>query len=242
MVKLEDTYKPKYIQLVEIIKHDILSGKFMRGDKLPSENELKKEYNVSSTTVRKCIDILRNYGLIIREQGVGTFVRERPVERSLQKILSFTKNMEQAGLEPSTKVLEKKIIQAYGKYIDRLGVKRGEKIFRLKRLRFGSGTPMMLEVRYINLMLCPGIISEDLSGSLYEIYEKNYGISLNKAKQHLRIVFLKEKEAKLLECKTGAPSFLVTGTTYTDSNESIEYERSLYRGDEYEFFVEVGGV
>jgi len=86
MGKLEDEYKPKYIQLVEIIKHEILSGKFKGGDKLPSENELKKEYNVSSTTVRKCIDILRNYGLIYREQGVGTFVSERPVERSLQKI------------------------------------------------------------------------------------------------------------------------------------------------------------
>jgi len=242
MGKLEDAYKPKYIQLVEIIKHEILSGKFKGGDKLLSENELKKEYNVSSTTVRKCIDILRHYGLITREQGVGTFVSERPVERSLQKILSFTKNMEQVGLEPSTKVLEKKMIQAYGKYIDRLGVKRGENIFRLKRLRFGSGTPMMLEVRYINLMLCPGISNEDLSGSLYDIYEKRYGIILDKAKQHLRIVFLKEKEAKLLECKTGAPSFLVTGTTYTANDESIEYEESLYRGDEYDFFVEVGGL
>jgi len=240
MSKLNDTYKPKYIQLVEIIKHEILTGKFKGGDKLPSENELKKEYDVSSTTVRKCIDILRNYGLITREQGVGTFVSERPVERSLEKILSFTKNMEQVGLEPTTQVLEKKIIKAYGKYIDRLGVKRGENIFRLKRLRFGSGTPMMLETRYIHLGLCPEISGEDLSGSLYDIYEKHYGITLFNAKQHLKIVFLKEKEAWLLECKVGDPSFLVTGVTYTDNHEAIEYEESLYRGDEYDFFVEVG--
>jgi len=99
---------------------------------------------------------------------------------------------------------------------------------------------MMLEVRCINLMLCPGINKEDLSGSLYDIYEKHYGIILEKAKQHLKIVFLKEKEAKLLDCKIGAPSFLVTGTTYTTNGQSIEYEESLYRGDEYDFFVEVG--
>lgn len=237
---LEDSYKPKYIQLIDIIRGDILSGKLKGGDMLPSENELKKKYNVSSTTVRKCTDVLRNNGLITREQGVGTFVSERPVERSLEKILSFTKNMEQVGLKPSTKVLEKKVIRARGKYVEKLRVEKDKNIFRLKRLRFGDGTPMLLETRYINLNFCPEIDRTDLSGSLYDIYEKHYGIKLHNAKQHLKIVFLKANEAALLGCKENAPSFLVTGITYSDNKEAIEYEESLYRGDEYDFFVEVG--
>ncbi|MFW6138853.1 MAG: GntR family transcriptional regulator [Spirochaetota bacterium] len=235
-----DTYKPKYIQLVDLLRHEILTGKLRRGDKLLSENELRDKYNVSSTTVRKCIDILRHEGLIERVQGVGTFVSERPVKRSLEKILSFTKNMQQAGFKPNTEVLEKKVIKAADKYVDMLKVNQRENILRLKRLRFGDGTPMMLETRYINLRFCSGIINEDLAGSLYDVYEKNYGIILARAKQNLKIVFLKENEAGALHCRTGDPAFLVTGVTYSDKSEPIEYEESLYRGDEYEFFVEVG--
>jgi GntR family transcriptional regulator len=240
MDELNESYKPKYLQLVDILRHDILNGKFKGGDRLPSENELRKKYSVSSTTVRKAIDILRNYGLIKREQGVGTFVSDRPVERSLKKILSFTKNMEQIGLTPFTKVLEKKKVKARGQYLEIFNLNKGEDILRLRRLRFGDGTPMMLETRYINLSLCPDISKKDLSGSLYEIYEKEYMIQLSKAKQYLKIVYLKQGEAALLNCRESAPVFLVTGVTYSVNDEPVEYEESLYRGDEYSFFVEVG--
>lgn len=235
-----EKYKPKYIQLVERIKREILNNDLKTGDKLLSENELKKMYNVSSTTVRKCIDILKHEGLISRIQGIGTFVNKPYVKRSLEKILSFTKNMEQVGLKPSSKVLEKKIVYAKEHYGQKLKLNPEEKILRLKRLRFGNDIPMMLETRYINIKNCPTILDKDLSGSLYDVYQTYYGILLARAQQNLKIVFLNEKEAKLLCCEAGAPAFLVTGVTYSDRGEPIEYEESLYRGDEYEFFVEVG--
>ena len=68
---LKDPYKPKYLQLVDIIRHRIISGELKEGDKLLSENELKEKYGVSSTTVRKCIDILKGDGYIERQQGIG---------------------------------------------------------------------------------------------------------------------------------------------------------------------------
>jgi GntR family transcriptional regulator len=240
MAILAKTFKPKYLQLVDIIRRDILSGKLQEGDKLLSENELKNTYGVSSTTVRKCIDILRNEDLITRTQGVGTFVKAKHVERSLKKVLSFTKNMEQFGLQPSTNVLEKTVVTASDEYAERLDLSPGENILKLERLRFGSGIPMMLETRYINMSHCPGIADEDLSGSLYEIYEKKYGIVLLGAKQHLRLVFLEDREARLLTCGTSTPAYFVTGVTYSGDMWPMEYEESLYRGDEYEFLVEVG--
>jgi GntR family transcriptional regulator len=240
MNELSDVYKPKYLQLVDIFRREILSGKIKEGEKLMSENEIKNKYGVSSTTVRKCIDILRHEELIIRHQGIGTFVKTMYIERSLEKVLSFTKNMEQVGLTPSTDILEKEIIEANGKYRDKLGVIEGSKILRLKRLRYGNEIPMMLETRYINIAYCPDIITKDLSGSLYRLYAEEYGIKLVGAKQHLRIVFPNKEETKLLHCGKSSPAYLVTGSTYSDKNVPIEYEESLYRGDEYEFFVEVG--
>jgi GntR family transcriptional regulator len=234
-----DPYKPKYLQLFDIIKDQIASGELMEGDRVLSENELKEQYDVSSTTVRKCLDILRNEGFIERKQGVGTFVKHGQIERSLQKILSFTKNMEQVGRKPSTVVLEKEVYSTYGPYHAKLALSEGEALLMIKRLRNGDGEPMMLEKRYINISLCPGIDDEDLSGSLYDLYELRFGIRLRCAKQHLRLQFLDDADAKLLHCEHHAPAFLVTGITYGNDDVPLEYEESLYRGDVHEFYVDI---
>lgn len=236
----EDPYKPKYVQLFEKLRKDIIDGRIKRGEMLPSEHELMRVYQVSSTTVRKSIDLLRNRGLIKRIQGLGTFVSDRPVPRSLEKVLGFSKNMQQIGLKPSTTVLENDMARADIKVSKALNLSKHERVALLRRLRFGDRTPMMLETRYINLRLCPDIARHDLACSLYEIYHLHYGIDLSRASQHLKIIFLKEREARLFGLAPGAPAFLVTGVTYSDKDEPVEYEESIYRGDEYEFFVEVG--
>lgn len=63
----------KYFQLMEDLKHKILSSEIKSGDKLPSENELSAEYNVSRQTVRKALSILENAGYIYAQHGKGTF-------------------------------------------------------------------------------------------------------------------------------------------------------------------------
>jgi GntR family transcriptional regulator len=148
--------------------------------------------------------------------------------------------MEQAGLSPRIQVLDKKVMGVSTNVIEQLDLEHGTNVLRLKRLRFGDNTPMMLETRFINLRLCPDIDRHDLSTSLYEIYNRYYGINLSRASQHLKIVYLRENEARLFNLTTDSPAFLVTGVTYSDKNEPVEYEESIYRGDEYEFFVEVG--
>ena len=64
----------------EIIKQDIIQmieeKKFKPGDKIYSEGELKKIYNVSSTTVVRALQDLVLSGYLIRKQGEGTYVRK----------------------------------------------------------------------------------------------------------------------------------------------------------------------
>jgi len=240
MDSLSDLYKPKYIQLLEILQTQIHTGELKAGDRLMSENELKEMYNVSSTTVRKCIDILRSEDLIERIQGIGTFIKEPQVSRSLEKILSFTKNMQQMGMIPSTKVLAKGIVQNYGEYHKQLDLGREDLVYGIKRLRLGNGEPLMLERRYINLRLCHDIDKYDMSGSLYKIYEEVYHMELKGSRQKLKLQRLGEENAKILGCSSSDPAFIVTGTTYIDNGVCLEYEESLYRGDKYEFFVNVG--
>ena len=58
---------------MEELKSKILSGEIRPGAKLPSENELAKEYEISRHTVRKALAILATDGYITTEHGKGTF-------------------------------------------------------------------------------------------------------------------------------------------------------------------------
>ena len=63
----------KYQELTEQLRSQIVSGKITPGQKLPSENMLSAQYQVSRQTVRKALAILQNEGYIYAEHGRGTF-------------------------------------------------------------------------------------------------------------------------------------------------------------------------
>ncbi|MFA5354990.1 MAG: GntR family transcriptional regulator, partial [Thermodesulfovibrionales bacterium] len=63
-----------YIQLTKIIQGEISSGRLKPGQKIPTEEELCRQYEVSKITVRQAINNLASDGLIVKVQGKGTFV------------------------------------------------------------------------------------------------------------------------------------------------------------------------
>ena len=79
------TGKAKYYTLMEALKEQILSGTIKPGQKLPSENELTREYALSRHTVRKALALLENEGYITAQHGKGTFCSERVIQRHNSK-------------------------------------------------------------------------------------------------------------------------------------------------------------
>lgn len=77
--------KAKYYTLMEQLKEDILSGKIRAGEKLPSENELAAEFDISRHTVRKALSILENDGFVTAYHGKGTFCSERMIHRRVSR-------------------------------------------------------------------------------------------------------------------------------------------------------------
>ena len=229
---------PLYFQLKEQIKQKILSGEYGEGDLIPSEREFSISYELSSTTIRRALNDLVQENFLERKAGKGTFVRRRKVKRDLRKVLGFTKNMTEMGLTPSTKVLSKKIVAANAFARQRLGLDKGEKVVRLERLRLADDVPMMLETRYIRTDLCPGIENEELSSSLWRVFEDKYGLKPSRHSQGMMIATVTGHSAALLTLNDNSLTFLIKGITYVQNNEPIECEESLYRSDQYELTFE----
>jgi DNA-binding GntR family transcriptional regulator len=231
---------PKYHKLKQIIRRDILKGKYKAGDLIPSENELQKTYKVSSTTVRRALTDLVHEKLLIRGQGVGTFVYKAPVERNLWKVMSFTDNMLEMGYKPSAKIIKKILIPCPDDVAVELSISSGDRVLLLQRLRFGNDIPMMFESLYIREDLCPGIFEKELTGSTFTIYQQEYGHKVMTYRQTLEF----SKPDKEIRKHMGIsdrniPYFLVVATHYQETGLPIEHERIYYRGDMYTFKTDI---
>ncbi len=69
-----DNERPIYVQLVEIIRMDIVSGKYQKGERMPSVRELALIMKVNPNTMQKALQELENEKLIYTERTNGKFV------------------------------------------------------------------------------------------------------------------------------------------------------------------------
>ena len=230
---------PKYYLISRDIITQIKNGQLAEGQQTPSENEIIKNYKVSNTTARKALHEIEEAGWVKRIKGRGTYVCRNSVDRSINRILSFTSNMLEQGLDPSARVNSIRISQSgRSATVGGRQYKLDGPICEIQRIRFADGEAMMKETRYISTSLCPGIENLNLEGSLYEIYSDRYGIGLDRVSQSLSATMLDEEGMRVFGVDESVPAFYVEGVTFCSKELIVEMEESLYRGDMYKFFVE----
>jgi len=224
---------------MEIIKEMIRSGKLKQGMRIPSENELQEKYRLSNTTVRKAINELLHEGIIYREQGKGTFLAKTRIDQELTKITSFTEDMLQRELKPSSKVISVDVILPPPEVISSLILDKNEEVIKIHRLRLANGESMAIQTSYLPYRLCPGAEKEDLSQSNTVIWREKYNLHLVKATQRLYPSLANDYESEMLGVRKGAPVLIAERISYLPSNQPAELLKSVYRGDRYNFFVEL---
>jgi GntR family transcriptional regulator of arabinose operon len=74
MQKTLSTKVPKYLQIAEALKKDVIQGRLSPDDRLPSFAAMRDRFNVTQHTIEKAHTVLEQEGLIRREQGRGVFV------------------------------------------------------------------------------------------------------------------------------------------------------------------------
>ena len=139
-----DNIVPLYEQLMNILEHDIRTGKYSPGDRIMTESELSKKYGISLITVRKAISLLTEKGLLIKKQGKGTFVAKPKYSRNIRRLSGFTQMCEQMGVVPGGRMLDNRLIAADEKTAKKLGVAPGSDIIYIHRLRYANNEPVII--------------------------------------------------------------------------------------------------
>lgn len=226
-----------YLQLYNDLKIAISSGQLNPGEKLPTEVDLREQYNISRDTVRRALAKLENEGFIIRKPPRGTFVKQNKSDYELTELSSFSEQMKARGISPSSELdsielsaLESSEIKAF------LSLADDDKCYIISRIRLGDGVPMAYEKTYVPYRLCPDIQKYiDNTSSLFEIYQNVYNLTLNYGTINLESIIAPNFVQKKLVLPNYSPILLMKCLTFQENNEPLYYVECYYIGDKYYF-------
>ncbi len=229
---------PRYYQLQEIIRERIRNGELAPGSLIPSERELCERYGISRMTARQAISGLEAEGLLYREQGKGTFVGQPVIAQQLLQLTGFTEDMAARKSKPGARVLSAEMWPADEETAERLRIRAGQPIYRLRRLRLADGEPLAIELARVSFIGCERLLHHDLAQeSLYRLLEETFDIPLLEADQELQADRATEDESELLQIALGSPVLRTRRVMVTRRNQPVEFATSVYRGDKYRFYT-----
>jgi GntR family transcriptional regulator len=231
---------PLYIQIAEGLLDRIESGELSQGDRLPSEREFSEQLGVNRMTLRRALGLLETQGLLVRRRGDGTYVAEPKIERHAARLVPFSRGMERRGYMPGARVITLEKRPAEAAAARELGLAVSAPVYYVCRLRLINQEPVMLERFTTPAQRFPGFDRYDLSNrSTFDLMEKEYGVTVVRARQSLEPVAATEYEAGLLGVKPGAPLMLERRLSLDQDDQPVEYGKDLYRGDRFRFVTEL---
>ncbi len=229
---------PLYLQLKRWIEDAIGRGAIRPGEALPSERDLAQRVDVSRVTVRKAVQQLVRDGVLVQRHGSGTFVAPptQRVEQSLSQLTSFTEDMARRGKAVRSVWLDRGIYPPSPQETMVLGLSSTERVARVARLRLADDVPMAIERAALSARILPD--PAEIADSLYGRLARD-GNQPVRAIQRIRAVNLAHEDARLLDVAEGAASLHIERVSYLASGRVIEFTRSIYRGDAYDFVAEL---
>lgn len=229
------SYIPLYHRVQRAIRFVIEDGHLGADDALPPERDLAQALGVSRVTVRNAIRDLVDEGLLVQRRGAGTFVSRR-IEMSLKTPTSFSEDMIARGMEPEYKMLDRYTGPLTPIESDMLELEPGALVTRLYRLRYASKRPMCLELTSVPAETLPE--DQEMGSSLYTFLAER-DLRPSRAVQRMRAVLLEMEQARLLGVAPGSAGLFVEQQSFLPNGRPVEYVRSHYRGDSYDFVVEL---
>ena len=231
---------PYYHQLQEVLENLIDQEEYKPDQKLPSENELKELLGISRQTAQRALKNLVDRGIAYRIQGKGTFVANKTITYSIIANLSFSAEILGLNKRVSSKIIHSEEIEAHSLIKKVLHTSENEKFYSIQRLRYVDDIPISIQTSYLPTILVPGIINKNIEEvSMFKMIKEDYGLEIGEAFETLQSVKVTKYEAQLLHIDEGDAVFLLERTTKLKSGETLEFVKTILRGDKGKFFVEL---
>jgi GntR family transcriptional regulator len=229
---------PLYHQVAGILRQRIEDGSYPVGWRLRSEGELAQEFEVSRATIRQAMGALETEGLVVRRRGRGTFVESvgQPVLK--QRLRGSLSDLMAESHRTTTRDVDVTHDAAFPAYIADALHLPGARGTIASRTRMRDGEPFCYTVTYLPPEIGQQAVSADgLRRTALLKLLVEHGIALHTATQSIRAQLADPGLCGRIDVELGAPVLYVERTLYDAAGQPVDFVRSWYRGDRYEYTV-----
>jgi GntR family transcriptional regulator len=232
-----DSFEPAYLQLAGILRESMADGLLRPGDQLPSEAQLVERYGVSPMTVRRALNLLANQGMVVAEQGRGTFVK--PVAMSAA---TFQLGQLQNLFGDSTvQLLETRIVTANERVARKLDIETGKRTIFIRRLLWNAGEPAFYHREYLIYDPTRPIVEAELEvTALQQLFSGSSESLLKYGDISIEATLLDKEEAQLLKVPGPMAAFCFEHLFYDFENCPVSWGWFIGRADRLRFTTQVG--
>lgn len=222
---------PKYLQVRQVLERR-LANEYEPGQQIPTEQSLCEEFGVSRETVREAVHGLEADGIVQRRRPKGTFLIRRPDQAGTQKVTGLVEDLTALKLDTHARVLSAGVVKPppEARSVDR----NGGDIFRIARLRYLEGQPLVLHEAYLPGELGAQVSKLDLEHTaISRLLEDRLGVQAVEESQQIEAMVADTELARLLEIAIGAPVLLIRRTLRVPLDGTRVLFKSFYRADRY---------
>ncbi|NTX84084.1 histidine utilization repressor [Citrobacter youngae] len=222
---------PFYEKVKQEISEKIASGIWQPHDRIPSEAELVVQYGFSRMTINRALRELTDEGLLVRLQGVGTFVAEPKGQSALFEIRSIADEINARQHQHRCEVLTLERTRANAQQALVLNVKEGTSIFHSVMVHYENDLPVQIEDRCVNAEIVPEYLAQDYSQTTPHAYLSLIA-PLTEGEHIVEAVRASAEECALLNIKEHDPCLLIRRKTWSASS-IVSHARLLFPGSRY---------
>jgi DNA-binding GntR family transcriptional regulator len=238
---------PLVEQVILELLADIDRGEFVRSNgMLPSEADLAQHFSVSRATVRDALSRLETSGVVIRRQGIGTFVNQfltkhpAALQDWFEEAHGFVDALRSMGRNPEVLML-RSTIEPAGEVSRHLQIGPEDPVIVVEKIITSAGAPLIHSVNATPLALLPpdsqprGAELACGCDSTFRFLEEHCRSRVHHQQSEIRSVLTGELLALQLACRAGDPCLQVEEVAYSANLAPLFYGLNHFRGDTVSF-------
>lgn len=223
-------------ELAEALAMRIREGELAPGSRLPSEPSLAKMLNVSRNTVREAISVLREQGLVVTHQGLGTFALDPndgspwPVDIGIEHLSSSTELITRAGRTPGSRDYTLSVVRGGSLPAKRFQLAAEDKLHCIERVRTADDLPVILCRDYIRTEAVPSEMMNRYDGndSLFDFLNSEVGLRVRAARADIVPMLPSQRIADLLQVSRRKPLLVLYQVHYDADGVPFLYSENHF--------------
>ncbi len=226
----QDQPFPIYIRIKKIIQQKIYDGSWKVNDKIPSESDFVKQLGCSRMTINRALRELTQEGLLVRIQGVGSFVAEGQGHSALFQINNIAEEILARQHQHRAEVLKLEQVQADPDQSLRMQCREGTTLYHSIIVHYENEIPVQLEDRLVSTAISD-YLTQDFRSTTPNVFLMAQA-PVTEGEHIVEAILAPTQESKWLKISKSEPCLLIRRRTWS-GKQLISHARLIYPGSRY---------